>query len=452
MKVLVEIETTDDQGAGTGRPADPEVENQPIRVLGGFAGDLVEARLSRRAKRGPWYADLLRVERASEDRAAHVPCQIWRPDCACPLMPLSFEAQARRKRELVRSAFATAGLPETEVSTVVQAEAPALSYRSKIVLVARKTREQTIFGGYARGSHYVLDLDGCVIEEVILRHAAAWTRENMARVEAFDETTLSGELRYVSMRSTGTGEALVTWIGAKEPAWAKALAERMIEEVPGVRGVSWAENLGAKNAIWDGPPRPLAGAACVDETVHGLTFRISPRSFFQVHRAQASALRVRMLAEIEAALGTRAHGLPMWDLYCGVGVNALFLAKHGAVVTGWESVADAVNDAQENASRNALAASFEVADLEQPLAAKGALAVVILNPPRKGAPRALVESVAAARPRCIVYIACAPGPLAAAAAWLKPLGYEVRTVAPFDLFPHTEHVETLAVFVLANPV
>ncbi len=447
MKVLVEIDTTDDQGAGAGRPADPDVENQPIRVLGAFSGDLVEARLSGRGKRGPWHADLLRVERPSDDRAAHVPCQIWRPDCACPLMPLTVEAQARRKRELVLSAFAAAGITDAVVNEVAVAEAPALSYRSKIVLVARKTREQTIFGGYARGSHYVLDLDGCVIEEVILRHAAAWTRENMARTEAFDETTHSGELRYVSMRSTGAGEALVTWIGGKEPAWAKALAQRMIEEVPGVRGVSWAENTAAKNAIWDQAPQVLAGDAYVEETVHGLTFRISPRSFFQVHRAQASALRVRMLAEIEAALGARVAGAKLWDLYCGVGVNALFFAKHGALVTGLEGVADSVKDAQENAARNTLAATFAVADLEQPIVALDKPAVVILNPPRKGAPRALVESIAAAAPKCIVYVACAPGPLAAAAAWLKPLGYEARTVAPFDLFPQTEHVETLAVFV-----
>ena len=449
MKVLVEIETTDDQGAGTGRPADPEVESQPIRVLGGFAGDLVEARLSAKAKRGPWHAELLRVERPSADRAAHVPCQIWRPDCACPLMPLSDEAQARRKRELVTSAFASAGRSDVVVSNLIAAEAPALSYRSKIVLVARKTREQTIFGGYARGTHYVLDLDGCVIEEVVLRHAAAWTRENMARIEAFDEANQSGELRYVSMRSTGTGEALVTWIGAKEPAWAKDLAQRMMEEVPGVRGVLWAENVAAKNAIWDQAPHVLAGAAHVDETVHDLTFRISPRSFFQVHRAQASALRARMLTEIEAALESPIVGAKVWDLYCGVGVNALFLAKHGAVVTGLESVADSIKDAQENAARNSLTATFAVANLEQPLANLDKPAVVIVNPPRKGAPRALVESIAAAAPKCIIYIACAPGPLAAAAAWLAPLGYVARTVVPFDLFPQTEHVETLAVFVKA---
>ncbi|MCC6807115.1 MAG: class I SAM-dependent RNA methyltransferase [Deltaproteobacteria bacterium] len=351
--------------------------------------------------------------------------------------------QAEHKRSLVVRAFVDAGVADAQIAETVSA-GQSIGYRSKVVLVAKTVKRRTIFGGYQRGSHFVLDLDGCVIEEPILAAVATWMRRELAGVAAFDERTRAGDLRYVVMRSSAAGEALVTWIGAQEPpAWATRLAPRLLAEVRNVRGVLWATNTRAGNAIWDAPPRVIAGADRIEDIVHGLRFSVSPRAFFQVHRAQASALRDAMLRELGVVAGRR-----VWDLYCGVGVNALLFAKHGARVTGLESVDDAVQDADRNARANDLSARFLTADLDSGDALRGLEdpEIVVVNPPRKGAPRALIEAIAARGPAQLAYIACAPKPLAAGAAWLRPLGYVARTITPFDLFPHTEHVETLAIF------
>lgn len=348
-------------------------------------------------------------------------------------MAISADAQAEKKHKLVSDAFGGAA----QIAPLVRAEQTE-RYRSKVVLVARSLKGRTIFGGYKRASHHVLDLDGCVIEEPILARVAQWLRRSLKDVRAFDDRNKRGDLRYVVMRSTKSGEALVTWLGAKEPRWARGAAKALLAEVPGVRGVFWAENTSDGNAIWgSAAPKLLAGVERIEDNVSGLRFTVSPRAFFQVHRAQAERLR-------EAIVAAVPERSVVWDLYCGVGVNALVLAERGASVIGLESVADAVRDAEENARLNALTARFVVSDLERALPELPRPNVVVVNPPRKGAPKALIDAIAAQRPERIVYVACAPKPVAAAHGWLA--GYRARSITPYDLFPHTEQVETLAIF------
>jgi 23S rRNA (uracil1939-C5)-methyltransferase len=356
-------------------------------------------------------------------------------------MPEGPQVQAARKRLRVTDAFM--GIAADIAETVCASQ--TLHYRSKATFVAKSAGKRgTILGAYRRGSHFVLDLEGCVIEERPIAQVASWLRQHVSRIPAFDEASGHGELRYVVMRSTSRGEVLVTLMGprAAPPAWAKSLGSMMSAQLPFVRGISWAENGRPGNGIWRSSPVTIAGAPSVVEEVDGLRFVLSPRSFFQVHRAQASRLR-KAMADALSPLA----GLTVWDLFCGAGVNALVLAAHGARVHGVESVEDAVRDARDNATSNRLEASFSVHDLERGLpAGLPTPDAIVLNPPRKGASAALVEAIARMAPRKIVYIACAPKPVARAAnAWIEH-GYAVQSVIPFDLFPHTEHVETLAVF------
>ena len=427
------ITTLDDDGAGWGAH-----DGERIRVAGAFPGDEVEAEPFHYAKQRRFHdARLTRVLVRSADRA-NLACPIWREDCACPLMPMSAPAQAAFKRARVQAAFPREAFPELEIAPLREA-ALREHYRSKVVLVPVREGNSVRVGGYARGSHRVLDLRGCVIEAPLLAEVADWFRSTRSRL-----ILNAQELRYVALRANAS-EALVTLIGPHAAApWARELAEQLRRDIAAVRGVSWSVNDSQGNAIWSGPAQTLAGADTIDEEVSGLKVQLSPSSFFQVHRTQAAALRDQMVSALGAA-----H--VVWDLFCGIGVNAIALAARGAQVVGLEAHAAAVHDANANAQRLGLRARFIVSSLDVPDAAIFATLprpdAVVLNPTRKGASLALIEAVIAAGPARIAYVACAPAPLTAAAELMYKNGYIAEAVVPFDLFPHTPHVETLAVFV-----
>ncbi len=356
-------------------------------------------------------------------------------------MPLPAAEQAERKRALLVAALSSL---DVEVEPTVSAH-ETTGYRSKITLVAKHAgRKGTILGAYRRGSHFVLDLDGCVIEESAIRRAATWLRDAARNIEAYDEASGRGNLRYVVMRAAHSGAVLVTLIGpGSAPAWAPRLARNMVDGGMAA-GVSWSQNADRGNAIWRGEAMTLAGADAIEEDIDGLRFRLSPRSFFQVYRAQAARLRSDMVAALADCL-EGLEGRQVWDLFTGAGANALRLAHAGARVTGLEAVPEAIDDARENARLNRLAADFAVCDLDGALPSDlPAPDAVVLNPPRRGAGMALIDAIAEARPRAIVYIACAPKPVARAFERLLARGYRIRKMTPYDLFPHTEHVETLA--------
>ncbi len=373
-----------------------------------------------------------------EHRQRRTPaCPIWKQECACPLMPLPSDVQNQFKREEVLHAYSA--LPEVKIGELIAADQRE-HYRSKVVF-----SYDGHFGGYARGTHTLLDLDGCIIEDAILQRVAGWLRKNV-NVKPFAEGT--GDLRYVAMRSNGR-EALVAFIGpgASAPKWAQQVAGAIRTAIPEVKGVAWSENSGEGNAVWVAPHTTIAGENYIVEDVDGLSIRLNISSFFQVHRAQAARLRSAVLAAL-------ADSHSAWDLFCGVGVNALLLAKRGVSVSGVESHEAAIADARDNANRLGLSAQFFCASLDakdesaarQTLAALPTPEAVIINPPRKGASTALISAVLERAPKTIVYVACAPEPLARAAAQMYENNYIAKSVTPYDLFPHTPHVETLAIF------
>ena len=426
------ITTLDDDGAGWGVSGE-----ERVRVSGAFPGDEVEAEPFHFAKQRRFHdARLTTLITPSADRAP-LPCPIWRDECACPIMPLSARAQAAFKHARVEAAFPRERFPALNVEPVREA-ALREHYRSKVVLVCVREGNGVRVGGYARGSHRVLDLRGCVIEAPLLREVADWFRSSRSRL-----VLNSQELRYVALRANAS-EALVTLIGPHAAApWASDLAEQLRRDIPAVRGVSWSINDSPGNAIWVAGAKTLSGAETISEDVSGASLQLSPSSFFQVHRTQAAALRNEMVA---ALAGPRVA----WDLFCGIGVNAIALATQGASVVGIEAHEAAVLDATANAQRLGLDARFLVSSLDAPAAQLFAALprpdAVVLNPTRKGASLALIAAVVAAQPQRIAYVACAPAPLTSAAALMYENGYIAERVVPFDLFPHTPHVETLAIF------
>ena len=209
--------------------------------------------------------------------------------------------------------------------------------------------------------------------------------------------------------------------------------------MPEIKGIVQNINGSEGNVILGKTFKTLVGQGWIEEVLCGLTFKVSPASFFQVNPEQAEALYHKVVEWAELT-GKET----VLDAYCGVGTLALVLARHAKEVIGIELVADAIADAKENAKRNEIGnARFICGLAEKEIGGVEAFDVAIINPPRKGCEPQFLEKLIA---RKILYISCDPATLARDAAILNQQGFNLERVQPFDMFPQTMHVECLAEF------
>jgi 23S rRNA (uracil1939-C5)-methyltransferase len=197
------------------------------------------------------------------------------------------------------------------------------------------------------------------------------------------------------------------------------------------------------NVILGADERLLWGRPYLEEQLAGLTFRVSPRSFLQINTLQAEVLYEK-IKEYAALTGEET----VFDLYCGTGTIALYLAREAKKVIGVDTVAAAVADAVTNAQLNGITnAEFYLARAEEivpKLLSRGCRAdVVVVDPPRKGCATKLLATLKEMRPRRLVYVSCDPATLARDLRYLTDHGFAVHAVQPVDIFPHTSHVETV---------
>jgi 23S rRNA (uracil1939-C5)-methyltransferase len=310
-------------------------------------------------------------------------------------------------------------------------------------------------GGYAPRTHQVVDLSGCRVVEPPLERVADALRSLVDRlgVRPYDEASGEGDLRHVLLRINLGGEVLALFVVARRGGHNLAeLARTLREARPEVVGV--VENLqpAQSNAVIgdQAPDLVLDGAQAIEERVGTVRLRLSARSFFQVNRQVAQ----KIYAEVAQAARLQPGGRAV-DVYSGVGGIALTLAEQGAEVLGIEESTHAVADARAGADLNGRAnARFLAGDaaalLAERAAVDGRADVVVLNPPRKGCAPEVLRLAAALAPRTIAYLSCHPPSLARDLAALRGHGYACARATPFDMIPHTPHVEALAILAPAR--
>jgi 23S rRNA (uracil1939-C5)-methyltransferase len=461
-RIAVTCADLDDQGACVTAPP-------RVHVAGALPGERVTATVAHVSRHtSDAWAELEAIETASADRRAPA-CRAFGACGGCVLQHLAYDAQLDWKRRRVAHALADlplGKLPGADPSPVPLAVAAcvasprSLGYRNKSKLVAARLDGRLIFGAYAPRSHEVVDLAGCRIAEAPHDDTATALRSlfDQAGVSPYDERTSTGDLRHVVLRSNRYGQVLAVWVVARPLQGGEALARAFRADRPEVLGVVEHQNRARGNAIFahdsqDDPgdqDRILAGIDAIEDRIdvgeHALRLRLSPRAFFQTNREVAGLA----YAAIASGLGINA-GDRVVDAYSGVGAIALTLARDAAEVIGIESHAGAVADASASAELNGITnARFVASDAARALATVDRADVVVLNPPRKGCPTAVLAEVARLAPRTIAYLSCDPGTLARDLTWLAARGYQTGSVTPFDMLPHTPHVETLALVARAS--
>ena len=470
----LEITDLNQQGQGVGR-----LDGQVIFVEGAIPGDIVRAEIQSQARQYA-VATVLELERPSPDRVLPF-CPVADRCGGCALQPMAYPAQLAHKRRHVVELLQRIGrLPEADALVrPVLGMAEPFAYRCKIQFPIRGTWDQPEIGFYARRSHDVVDSTICAVGHPVGDRVRAVVRSYMTKykVRPYDEATHSGSLRHLVVRvGHSTGQVMVMLVSRTNdlPArdWLQAeLARAIAQPLPGpaqtagqaalttlVLNIQPARTnviLGRQTEIWYGP-------GWIEDRLLGLTFRISPLSFFQVNPRQTEVLY--QLAIDLLALKPGETGL---DLYCGTGTIAIALARSvmdqatvaGALahdqpirVTGVESVAPAIADARINAAQNGLeAVEFIVAEAEAWLPAaiaRGEIqpSAAVIDPPRRGCDEALLTALREVRLERLVYVSCNPATLARD---LERLGtaYAVVSVQPVDLFPWTDSVECVCLLV-----
>jgi 23S rRNA (uracil1939-C5)-methyltransferase len=430
-------------GAGVAR-----LDGFVVFVRRGLPGDTVRARVTK-VKRSHAEALALEVVAAGAPRV-EAPCAHY-PACGgCRFQDLAYDAQLDAKAGQVRDALVRiGGIPDPELEPAVPAES-VFGYRNKLEYSFTATPVGAGLGFHKAGRwDEVLDVDRCWLTTELgnaIRNAVReWARSE--RLPAFDQETQQGFLRHLVVREgRNTGQALVVLVTAPGELPAEARLVETLRRFPEVRSVHWAVN-DRPAEVTNLPTRLLWGEPWIEEELIGLRFRVRPNAFLQTNTAMCEVL-YGLGGEYAALTGEET----VYDLYCGIGTIGLTLA--GGALTVWgveaseESVACALENAELNGVANAAFFAGDVADSVEELRDRaGPPDVVVVDPPRAGlAPKALRRIAALAAPR-VVYVSCNPTTLAGNAkelvgAW----GYRLARARPVDMFPHTPHVETVALF------
>ena len=271
---------------------------------------------------------------------------------------------------------------------------------------------------------------------------------NRYRISAYDETARKGLLRHIYVRRGAvSGQILVCLAvnGRKIPHSEDLIAR--LQEVAGFTTLVLSVNTKDTNTILGDEEIVLYGKGFIEDTLCGLNFRLSARSFYQINHHQAQRLYEAAISQAEIT----ENDLVL-DLYCGVGTITLCMAKAAGKVIGVEVVEQAVEDAKANAVRNAIQnAEFFCGDAGKAalkLEAEGIKPdVVVVDPPRKGLNADTLEALSRMSPRRIVYVSCDPATLARDVALLKDRGYKLKNAQAADLFPRCSHVESIVTMI-----
>ncbi len=442
--VTLSVTDMTENGEGIGRAS-----GYPLFVKDSVPGDTIEAIVTKTGKTYG-YGRVLKVLEPSPDRITPL-CPVAAPCGGCQLQALSYPTQLAWKEGKVRAAMTRlGGFADPPMLPILGAESP-VAYRNKVQLPVGETADGRLIAGYyAAHSHRIVACEKCLLDndegfarirDIVL----AFCEENGLR--AYNEASGKGLLRHILIRHAAhTGEWMVSLVinGRSIPKRAD-LVNRLLE-LPGMTDISLCVNTERTNVILGTEIIRLYGPGYITEMIGSLKFRLSPLAFFQVNTAQTEVLYAEAL---EAAALSGAE--TVWDLYCGTGTISLFLARKAAKVYGVEIVAPAIDNARENARLNGIGnAEFFVGKSEEVYpemvlsCRTPAPDAVVLDPPRKGCEKALLDAILRVPPRRIVYVSCNPATLARDCKILAAGGFHLDSVRPVDLFPMTVHTEAVA--------
>lgn len=366
------------------------------------------------------------------------PCPVSGKCGGCIYSGITYEHELILKKKYVINAFKKAGV-EISVDDVVSSGETS-GYRNKLQYPV--SRDFSL-GYYAGKTHKIIPYDKCPLQSDVmnrLAHAAADLLREFG-ADAYDEETKQGLVRHIYVRhAETTGELMLTLVinGEDIPRREDFIA-RIRKRFPTITGILLNINRKDTNVILGERYILMFGRDYICDEMCGLTFRVTPQSFYQINRRTAEMI-YRDAAE-KAELHEGEH---LVDLFCGTGTIGLCIIKNvpNAKLTGIEIVSSAIECAKQNAELNHIEnAQFICGDANAPELASAD--IVVLDPPRKGCDSDLIEKICRLSPKRIVYISCDANTLARDVKLFIGHGYCPGNVTPYDMFPRTGHIENI---------
>ena len=448
-----------------------KIESFPIFIQGALVGEKVKVKIVKVSKSFA-FGKLIDIIEVSEHRREPV-CSIYKRCGGCGLQHLSYEGQLDFKKNRVKDVLERIGkLKVSDEQTIESGELKVESdraegispsdgvilhdtigmeepyrYRNKVQLPVGEENGEIKIGFYAPRSHEIIDMNTCHIQDEVGDRVVALTKEWMKKhsIKPYDEQKDTGIVRHVMIRrGFKTKEVMVAIVTRiKDFPYKEEFVDLIKENIEGITSIIQNVNKKKTNVILGEENITLFGKDHISDYIGEFKFNISPLSFFQVNPIQTEILYSKAL-EYAGLTGDEV----VFDAYCGTGTISLFLSQKAKKVYGVEIVEQAIENALINAKENKIDnVEFIVGKSEEvipELIEKGIKAdVVVVDPPRKGCEKSLLEAIGKMQPDRIVYVSCDPGTLARDLGILEEEGYRTVEVQPVDMFPQGAHVETV---------
>lgn len=391
-------------------------------------------------------AKIVKIITKSKERIIPL-CEIYESCGGCTLQHIKYQGQLREKREIVKEAFTKyldKKAQQPEIKDVLGMIDP-WHYRNKAQIPLFKKGDKVIAGLYKIGTNKIIEMEQCDIHQSDLDQVIQGIKDIIEelKIPIYDNKSRKGELRYIVGRvsySTKEIQIMLVTVG-NELKNAKELVKRITKRYTNV--ITIAQNINpSKNPLVLGDKTIILwGGERIIEEVGAIKYSLSPRSFFQLNPKQMEVLYQ------EVAKAAKLTGKEkVLDAYCGAGTISLWLAKDALEVRGIEEIADAIKDARINAEINNITnAHFTVGKTESVVAKWSKQGyrpdVMVVDPPRTGCGEELLKTVSEVKPKKFIYVSCNPATLVKDINYLLKFGYEIKSVQPVDMFPHTAHVE-----------
>ena len=432
--------TTEGQGIA-------HVEGCAVFIPNAVAGEKIRLRIEVAKKN--WAAGKIVEILERSPHRINRECPVAKLCGGCDFWHIDYEEETRLKSERVRNCLNRLG-GENLQSVPILAAPTCHGYRNKAQYPVAAKKNRAYAGFFKAGTHEVVENERCLIlpEETDQVKSVVMDYVNRNHVSVYDEVAHQGLLRHIYVRRGAVSKQILVCLvinGCSIPKAHELVAR--LKKIPGFTTLVLSINTKKGNAVLGDEFLTIHGPGYIEDTLCGLNFRLSPRSFYQVNHHQAQRLYEAAISQAEITKNDT-----VLDLYCGVGTITLAMASAAGKVIGVEVIPQAVEDAKDNAMRNGIEnAEFFCGDAGQAaleLERKGIQAdVVIVDPPRKGLNADTIEALARFAPRRIVYVSCDPATLGRDVALLKERGYAVKNAMAADLFPRCSHVESIVCMV-----
>lgn len=442
---VVEIVDIGQGGVGIGK-----FEGFTVFVDGGLVKDKIKVKITK-SKKNYAVGEIVEILEPSPYRVERK-CSKELKECGgCQIQELDYKEQLNLKTNEVKQVISRIGkLDDVVIHNALGMEEP-FRYRNKAQFPIQKVDGVPVIGFYKKKSHDIIPTNQCIIQhdvnDKIIKIIKTYIRAY--KVSIYDEKTHTGVLRHlVTKVGFTTKEVMVVLVanGRKLP-YLNELASVLKENIPGFKTLVVNVNREKTNVILGNENRVIYGDGKINDNIGDLVFEISPLSFFQVNPVQTEVLYNKALEY--ANLGENDT---VFDIYCGIGTISLFLAQKAKKVYGIEIVEEAIKDAKINANINNLDnVEFYVGKAEEvvpKMYKQGKRAnVVVVDPPRKGCDEKVLDTIISMQPDRVVYVSCNPSTLARDLNYLDEREYKCLEVQPVDMFPHSVHIENVALIV-----